>query len=119
MRKWKHIYKQTINDTERGKSFNNPTYREEDENNHQSTHWDSARSFVFVLREEEEGGQANLLDIHAYKNVLDCLGEEQATGLTGRRLIKLPGEGVLPCLIEHEERETRKTIDDGGDQHVS
>lgn len=59
-----------------GRRSNNNTYCKKDENDHQGTHWDSAGSSVFVLREEKEGRQANLLDIHPYKNVLDRLGKE-------------------------------------------
>lgn len=70
------LQKNAINDTEREQCSNNPTYREEDENDHQSAHWDSAGLLILVLCEEKEGCHANLLHIQPHKNVLDGLGEE-------------------------------------------
>lgn len=74
---------------------------------------------VLVSGKEEEGSQANLLYVHPHKDVLDGLGEEQTTSLTGRCLIELPSEEILPHLVEQEERETCKAIDDRRDEHVS
>lgn len=62
---------------------------------------------VLVSSEEKEGRHAKLLHIHPYENVLDRLWEEQTTSLTGRWLVELPGEEVLPHLVKQEERETR------------
>lgn len=55
---------------------NNPTYRKEDENDHQSTHRDRTRPIVLVSSEEKEGCQGDLLDVHPNENVLHRLGEE-------------------------------------------
>lgn len=94
------------------------TYGEEDENNHQGAHWDGAGASVLVSSKEKESCQANLLHIHPYEDVLDRLREEQTASLASRWLIELPSKGVLPGLIEQEERETREAIDDGRNEHV-
>jgi hypothetical protein len=50
---------------------------------------------MFVLREEEQGTQTELLDIEPHKYMLKCFREEQSPGLAGLGLIVDPCEKVL------------------------
>lgn len=74
---------------------------------------------VVVPHEEEERAEADLLHVHANEDVLDRLGEEEATGVGCGRLLELPQKEVLVKLVEGEEREARKAIDDGRDDGVA
>jgi hypothetical protein len=66
-----------------------------------------------ILGEEEQGAQANLLDIKPNEYVVYRFGEEEAAGFAGGRLIVDPGEKVFVQEVEQEEGRKREAVDDG------
>lgn len=66
------------------------THSEHNQHDHERALGNRAGVLVFVSRKEEQSTEADLLDIQAYEDMLDCLREEQASGISGRRLVELP-----------------------------
>ena len=89
-------------------------HREDDQYNHETPLRKRARLGFVVLCEEEQGTQAELLDIQPNKYMLDRLREEESTRLARMRLIVDPREEVLVQEVEQEEGRKREAIDDGG-----
>ena len=66
----------------------------------------------FVLCQEEERSETELLQVQADENVLYRFGEEEAACITGLWLVELPEELVLVQEIEEQESGEGKTVDD-------
>ena len=92
--------------------------REGNEHDHQRALRHRTGVLGLVHCEEEERGEADLLDVHPHEHVLDRLGEEQPAGVARGRLVELPEEEILPELVEEEEGEAREAVDDGRDDTV-
>ena len=71
------------------------TYREDNQYDHETTLRKRARLVILVLREEEQGTQAELLDIQPNKYMLKCPGEEEPARVARMRLVVDPSEEVL------------------------
>ena len=69
---------------------------------------------IFVLGEEEQGTQTELLDIEPNKYMLKCFREEESAGFAGLRLIVDPCEEVLIQEVEQKEGGKCEAIDDRG-----
>jgi len=67
-----------------------------------------------VPREEEQGTQAELLDIEPNKYMLNRLREEESARVARMRLIVDPCEEIFVQYVEQEEGRKREAIDDGG-----
>ena len=55
------------------------SYRDYNEDDHEDAFWDCADATVLVPREEEQGGQADLLQVQSDKDVVNGLGVEKAS----------------------------------------
>jgi hypothetical protein len=87
------------------------TYSEDDQDNHK-------RAFRHRLGEEEQRGEADLLDIQAHKDMLERLGEEHTARVRRRRLLIGIQEKVFVELIKQEKGRARQAIDDRGNNRV-
>ena len=90
----------------------NDAYREDNQHNHERTLRDRAGLGLFVLGEEEQSAQANLLHIEPNEYMVNCFREEEPAGLAGRRLIVDPSEKVFVQEVEQKEGCKREAIDD-------
>ena len=75
-------------------------HREDDQYNHETPLRKRARLGFVVLCEEEQGTQAELLDIQPNKYMLNRLREEESPRLARTRLIVDPREEVLVHEVE-------------------
>jgi hypothetical protein len=92
----------------------NDAHREDDQYNQEGTLRNRAGFLVFVLCEEEQGSQAEMLDIEPSKNVLERFREEEPASVAGLGLIVDPREEVLVQHVEQKEGSKCEAIDDGG-----
>jgi hypothetical protein len=67
---------------------------------------------VLILSKEEQCTETDLLNIQTHEHMLNGFRVEQASGVRRRRLSELIQEEVFVELIEQEEGEDRKTVDD-------
>jgi hypothetical protein len=73
---------------------------------------------VLISGEEEERGEADLLEVEADKYVVDRLWEEEAAGLGPGRLIDDPDEEVLVAKVEQDKGDAGEAVDDGRNDRV-
>ena len=90
----------------------NNAHCEDKQHKHEPTLIDRARATIFALREEEQGGQAKLLDIKPNKYMVNRFWEEKPAGVAGGRFIIDPSEKVFVQEIEQKEGSKREAIDD-------
>lgn len=67
----------------------------DDEDDHERALGDADVLLLVVLSEEEETSEADLLDVEADKDVLECLGVEESSGLGSGRGVDDEEEEVL------------------------
>jgi len=72
-----------------------------------------------ILGEEKQGAQAKLLDIKPNEYMVYSLGEEEAAGFAGGRLIVDPGEKVFVQEVEQAEGRKREAVDDGRNDGIA
>jgi len=89
-------------------------HRENNQYDQETTLRKRARLVIFVLREEEQGTQAELLDIESNKYMLNCPREEESARVARMRLIVDPSEEVLVQEVEQEKGRKREAVNDGG-----
>lgn len=89
-------------------------HREDNQYNQETTLRKRARFVAIVLREEEQGTQAELLDIEPNKYMLNRLREEESARVARMRLLVDPREEVLVQEVEQEEGRKCEAIDDRG-----
>ena len=94
------------------------TYSDNEEDNHQCAFGYSAWSIIAILSEEEQCGEAYLLNVQPNENMLECLGEEHASSVVRARLLQLPKEEVLVQHEEKEESDEGEAVDYGRDYGV-
>lgn len=94
------------------------THSEDDEHNHQSTLWNSRDLVVLVPRQEEQRTQANLLDIHADKDMGYGFREEYPTGITLRGLVVNPDEEIFVHQGGEDEECGSEAIDHRADNAI-
>lgn len=95
------------------------THSDNNKNDHQGAFGNSTGFVVFVLRDEEQGSQAELLDVQPDEDMLKGFGEEKASSVARSRLLELPEEKVL---VEHEEKNegnAGEAINDRRDDGIS
>jgi hypothetical protein len=68
---------------------------------------------MVVLGEEEQGTQAELLNVEPDKYMLNCFGEKESPGVAGIWLVVDPNEQVLVQEIEEKEGRKCEAVDDG------
>ena len=77
--------------------------RSNNQHDGQDTLGECRRLALVVARQEEERREADHLDVQANKDVLDGLGEEESSRISGSGLVHDIQEQVRPHLVEQEE----------------
>lgn len=95
------------------------THSQEDQYHHQNALWDCACIIILIPSKEEECTETDLLDVHAHEHMLHGFRIEQASSVRSRWLGVLVQKEVFVELVEQEEGENSKTVDDGRDHGVA
>jgi hypothetical protein len=94
-------------------SGGNDAHCEYKQHNYERTLRNCAGFLMVVLGEEEQGTQAELLNVEPYKYMLNCFGEKESPGVAGAWLVVDPSEQVLVQEIEEKEGRKCDAVDDG------